>query len=58
MNRPKSFYRNMTPERAAEIKRLYFAKPRKHTQKQLGEMYGLTQHSVSRIISEQVWSRP
>lgn len=47
-------YRNMTRERAEEIRALYFA--RTHTQRELGELFGLRQGSVSRIISGQTWA--
>lgn len=44
----------MTREKASEIRRAYFA--REANQRQLGERFGIAQHSVSRIISGQVWS--
>lgn len=53
-HRPKSSYRHMDRSKADEIRRAYFA--REATQRQLGERYGIAQHSVSRIISGQVWS--
>lgn len=53
-HRPKSFYRSMTREKAQEIRRLYFS--RQKNQRELGEMFGITQHSVSRIISGLVWA--
>lgn len=53
MHRPKSYYRHMTREKADEIRRLYFTG--KGTQKQIAEKFGIRQHSVSRIISGQVW---
>lgn len=53
--RPKTYYRNMTPEKAAEIRRRYFAREAK--QHELAEEYGIKQNTVSRIISGQVWER-
>lgn len=43
----------MTPERAAEIRRRYFARQAK--QAELAREFGLAQSSVSRIVSQQVW---
>ena len=51
--RPKRWYRNMTPEKAQEIRRAYFA--REARQAELAERYGIAQHSVSRIVSGLVW---
>ena len=45
----------MTPEIAAFIRWLYFKGKLK--QRQIGEMIGLRQGSVSRIVSGQVWNR-
>lgn len=53
--RPKRYYRHMTPEKAAEIRRRYFA--RKAKQAELAREYGIRQGSVSRIVSGQVWAR-
>ena len=53
--RPKRHYRHMTPEKAAEIRRRYFA--REATQRELAEEYGIRQNTVSRIVSGQVWER-
>lgn len=55
MSKPRSFYRDMTPEKAKRIRELYFT--RKYKQWQIGEMYGIPQGSVSRIVSERSWSR-
>ncbi len=55
--RPKRFYRHMTPERAAEIRRLYFSQYGRITQREIGERFGMPQGSVSRIVSGQVWGR-
>lgn len=44
----------MTPERAAEIRRRYFARQAK--QSELAREFGLAQSSVSRIVSQQVWA--
>lgn len=54
--RPKRFYRNMTPERAAVIRRRYFA--REATQQQLADEAGISQNSVSRIVSGHSWPEP
>jgi DNA-binding transcriptional regulator LsrR (DeoR family) len=53
--RPKRWYRNMTQERADQIRRRYLA--REARQRELASEYGITQHSVSRIVSGQVWAR-
>lgn len=55
MRRPKRYYRDMTPEKAAELKAIYYTKPRTKTQAELGKLYGISQGSVSRIVSGQVW---
>lgn len=55
-HRPKSFFRHMTPEKAAEIRRQYFAGG--ITQVELARQYNLAQGSISRIVSGHVWSRP
>lgn len=52
--RPKRWYRNMTPERAREIRRAYFAREAK--QAELAERYGVKQHTISRIVSGLVWT--
>lgn len=52
--RPKTRYRHMTPEVAAAIRAAY--RPRVVTQQMLADRYGLRQHTVSRIISRQVWA--
>ena len=54
--RPKSYYRNMTPERAEEIRSAYFS--REANQRQLAERYGVRQNTVSRIVSGQSWILP
>jgi DNA-binding transcriptional regulator LsrR (DeoR family) len=51
--RPKSKYRHMTPRAAHAIRALYFIGKLK--QREIGRMFGLRQHSVSRIVSGQVW---
>lgn len=50
----KSHYRNMNPEKAAEIRRLYFSREAK--QKEIAERFGVRQNTVSRIISGMVWN--
>lgn len=51
----KSNYRNMTPAKAEEIRRLYFVERLK--QWQIGELFGISQGNVSRIVSGHVWSQ-
>ena len=53
---PKRYYRHMTAEKAEAIRRAYFA--REANQRELAERYGVRQGTVSKIISEQTWSRP
>lgn len=45
----------MTPEKAREIRRKYFA--REANQAQLAVEYGIRQNSVSRIVSGLSWAR-
>ncbi len=56
LHRPKTRYRSMTPERAAEIRRAYLAREAK--QGELARAYGIAQSSVSRIVAGRVWVRP
>ena len=49
----KRWYRNMNPEKAQEIRRLYFKERKK--QQEIAEQFGIAQSSVSRIISDMVW---
>lgn len=51
--RPKRFYRDMTPAKAAEIRRLYFVDRLK--QHQIGKLYGLAQSSIHRIVIGFTW---
>lgn len=53
---PKRNYRHMTPEKAEAIRRAYFNREAK--QRELAERYGITQHTVSRIVSGLSWNRP
>lgn len=53
--RPKSHYRNMTPLKAQLIRVLYFN--RLLNQREIGELFGIPQGSVSRIVSGQVWGQ-
>jgi len=55
MNRPKRHYRHMTPAAAQEIRRRYFAREAK--QAQLAQEFGISQGSVSRIVSGGSWCR-
>lgn len=51
--RPKRFYRDMTPTKAREIRRLYFVDRLK--QHEIGKLYGLAQSSIHRIVSGFTW---
>ena len=50
---PRSHYRHMTRDLANQIRDLYFS--RWFKQREIAEMYGIRQHSVSRIVSGRVW---
>ena len=50
----KRRYRNMTPAKARRIRHLYFEKGLR--QWEIGKMFGITQHSVSRIVSGKSWA--
>lgn len=52
--RPKRYYRGMTPEIAAFARWLYFKGKMK--QHEIGTLIGMTQGSVSRIVSGQTWN--
>jgi DNA-binding transcriptional regulator LsrR (DeoR family) len=54
MHRPKRHYRQMTREKAHEIRRRYFA--REANQPQLAREFGVRQNTISRIVSGQVWA--
>jgi len=49
----KSHYKNMNPDKAKDIRRLYFVEKLK--QQAIADMFGIRQGSVSRVISGQVW---
>jgi DNA-binding transcriptional regulator LsrR (DeoR family) len=51
--RPKRYYQNMTAEKAMEIRSVYVATRCK--QKDLAVQYGVSQSTVCRIISGEVW---
>ena len=51
--RPKREYKHMNPEKAREIRRLYFSDRLK--QREIAARFGITQGSVSRIISGISW---
>ena len=53
MQKQKTHYRHMTPAKAAEIRRRYFA--RQANQPQLAAEYGVGQNTISRIVSGWVW---
>jgi predicted transcriptional regulator len=55
MLRPKRHYRGVTPEIAEFARWLYFKG--KFKQHEIGRIIGRTQGNVSKIISEQIWSR-
>lgn len=55
-HRPKRHYRHSSPLAAKAIRELYFVGRLK--QLEIGRMFGLRQHSVSRIVSGQTWSEP
>lgn len=55
MRKPKASYRSMTPEKAVEIRRAYFAGEAK--QKELAARHGTSQPAVSRILNEICWVR-
>ena len=54
MNRPKRYYRHSSPIMARAARELYFVGRLK--QHQIARMFGLRQHSVSRIVSGQTWT--
>lgn len=56
MPRPKRYYRHMNREKAERMRALYFAKPRLHTQAEIGAMFRVGQNTVSRVCSYQVWA--
>ncbi len=47
------FYKHMTPEKAREVRRLYFVERMK--QKDIGALFGIGQNTVSRIVSRISW---
>jgi DNA-binding transcriptional regulator LsrR (DeoR family) len=51
---PALKYLHMSPEKAAEIRRAYFGREAK--QQALAERYGVTQATISRIISGDTWN--
>ena len=55
--RPKRYYRHMNQTIADMIRELYFS--RQMNQRELGDLFRIRQHSVSRIVSNQTWvARP
>ena len=50
----KRLYRHMTRQIAEQIRDLYFS--RWFKQAEIAELYGIRQHSVSRIVSGRVWA--
>lgn len=55
-HRPKKFYKHMNPVIAEMIRHLYFVE--KWKQQRLAVFFQIGQSSVSKIISNQIWSRP
>lgn len=53
--RPKRFYRNSNPRIAAVSRDLYFVGKLK--QHEIAWLFGVSQHTVSRWISGQVWAQ-
>lgn len=51
----KKFYRHMNKRRADYIRSLYFNKYFRYTETELSEMFMISQSSVSRILSNEVW---
>lgn len=51
--RPKSRYRDSSPTVAEFVRWLYFRGKLK--QRQIGELLGMQQGSISRIVSRQTW---
>lgn len=51
---PRRYYRQMTREKAQEIRRKYFAREAK--QAELAREYGVKQNTISRIVSGHVWA--
>jgi len=49
----KSRYRNMTPQKAAKIRSLYFV--HRYKQTEIASLFGISQGNVSRIVSGTVW---
>lgn len=54
MTRPKRHYRNSSPLVARVARELYFVGRLK--QHEIGRMFGLSQGTVSRMVSGQTWS--
>ncbi len=50
----KRNYRHMSRQIAEQIRDLYFS--RWFKQAEIAELYGIRQHSVSRIVSGKVWA--
>ena len=49
----KRYYKHMNPDKANAIRHLYFKERKK--QREIAELFGIAQGSVSRIISGMVW---
>jgi predicted XRE-type DNA-binding protein len=49
----KRHYRHMNRQLAEQIRDLYFS--RWFKQREIADLYGIRQHSVSRIVSGRVW---
>lgn len=51
--RPKNHYRHMNRDKAERIRRLYYS--RQYKQRELANLFGIRQNTVSRIVSDMVW---
>lgn len=51
--KPKSHYRDMNFEKAEKVRHLYWHQGLR--QQRIADLMGMTQASVSRIVSKQVW---
>lgn len=54
MRKPMSKYRHMTPEKAEEMRALFFS--RRFKRKELAQKFEVSEATVSRIISGLIWN--
>lgn len=52
--RPKRHYRGMNRAKAEDVRFLYFT--RRLKQREIAEIHGIKQNTVSRIVSGMVWA--